>query len=400
VVFQKSVQSVAMNLRLLVPCRYGFFLSILLFFYGTLFPFHFDFSACAWSRIVMIPYWDVERGRIHSLPDMLSNALLTVPLGFFGFIAWSRQKKLRSLAGWFSLGFALGALSETIQLAIPSRMSDITDALNNGFGCFAGAAFAFLFGSRILEFFSGLLFDRKSTYFLILLGIVILNMSLPFDFSMDISRLGFHVRHLWINPWEHGQPIQDEWIQAALFVMLGALAGSIGRPRTIFLAFVLPFILEPMQFLIESHAPSMRDLFMNFAGTTLGVAAARKMPLLVRPAAGFALMNFALLAQGLSPCHFAQRSHFEWIPLVEYYSQTTAAALYDAMSGLLSYGLLATLWPRKTTILWSIFLSGAIEFIQMFLPGRFAGTTDILIASFGAWAGYSIYKASTDLVIQ
>ncbi len=251
-------------------------------------------------------------------------------------------------------------------------------------------------GQKILDLLSGSLLDRKRTCFLILLGILIANMLLPFDLGLDVSHLRSSLKALWMNPWESGTPVQDEWIQMAVFAMLGALAGSMKKGRLIALAMALPFILEPMQLLVESHAPSVRDLVMNFLGVAGGVAAARIVPALVRPATGFILMNFALLAQGLSPYHFAGRSRFGWIPLVEYYNQTTGAALYDAMAGLLSYGLLAALWPRRTTILWAVILAGGIEWAQVYLPGRVPGITDILIAAIGAWLGYGLIKATTD----
>jgi glycopeptide antibiotics resistance protein len=395
---------------LLALCRHGFYLSVLLLLYGTLFPFHFDFSfhglSQAWARAGLVPYWDVERVRIHSLTDIAANILLTVPLGFFGFLWFGRNKEVPRIARWFVLGFFLGLLSEIIQLAIPSRLSDITDALNNGLGAFAGAFGASLCGLKILDLLSGSLFDKRRTYFLILLAIVIATMLLPFNFGLDVSQIKSGIKHLLLNPWELGIPIEDEWIQMVEFAMIGALAGSIPKRRFTAFALLLPFILEPAQLLVDYHSPSLRDLAMNFAGVTGGVLSARYIPFLVRPMVGFILMNLAMVAQGLSPYRFVEwsaRSHFEWIPLAEYYNQTTGAALYDAMAGLLSYGLLVALWPRRATILWAVLLASGIEIAQVLIPSRFAGTTDILIAAIGAWVGYVVSKAvanSSDFTIE
>jgi VanZ family protein len=87
---------------------------------------------------------------------------------------------------------------------------------------------------------------------------------------------------------------------------------------------------------------------------------------------------------------------FEWTPFVEYYQETTGAALQDALVGLLSYGLLAALWPRRAAILWANILAGGIETAQIFLPTRSAGIKDIVIAGPGAWIGYRVAKATTD----
>jgi hypothetical protein len=192
-----------------------------------------------------------------------------------------------------------------------------------------------------------------------------------------------------LNPWELGVPLQDDWIQLAVFAMIGGLAGTM-RPRLTRFALAIPFILESMQLIVESHSPTLRDLALNLAGVTGGIAAARFVPSLIRPAAGFILMNIALAAQGLSPYHFAGRSQFALIPLIEYYYKSTGSALFDAVSGILNYALLVALWPRKTTIVWGIALASAIEAAQMFLPGRYAGITDILMAAIGCCVGYAI----------
>jgi VanZ family protein len=381
-----------MSTRLLTLCRVGFYLSLLLVLYGAFFPFHFEISTFAWSNFRLVPFWDVARGRIHGLPDMLSNILLTMPFGFFGFLIFGKPKKLRSAVKWFFIGLCLGLLAEVIQLAIPSRLSDITDALNNGIGAFAGAIFAYLFGAQMIDLLSGKTLDRRQTYFLLLVGIVTAGSLLPFDFGLDVSHIGSTVKQILRNPWESGIPIQDEWIQMAEFIMIGAIAGLTGKSRVVFLALELPFILEAMQFLVESHAPSGRDVAMNAIGAVLGLIAASLAPSLVRPKVGFILMNLAIIAQGLSPYRFGGRSRFEWIPLVEYYNQTTGSALYDALTGILTYGLLVALWPRNTSILWAVALASGIEVTQMSVTGRYAGTTDIVIAGIGAFIGCYVSK--------
>jgi VanZ family protein len=390
-----------MSIRLLRLCRAGFYLSALLVLYGALFPFHFEISNVAWSSFRLVPFWDAARGRIHSLPDMLSNILLTVPFGFFGFIVFGKPKKIQSAIKWFFAGLCLGLLAELIQLSIPSRMSDITDALNNGIGTLIGAVFASLCGAQIIDLLSGSMLDRKHTYLLLLIGITAAGTLLPFDFGLDVSHVESAVKQLWNNPWRSGIPIQDEWIQMAEFIMIGAIAGLIRKPRVVFLALTLPFILKLVQFLVESHAPSGRGIVMNFVGAAGGLIAARLAPALVRARVGFALMNLAITAQGLSPYRLGVRSRFEWIPLVEYYHQTTGAALYDALTGVLTYGLLVALWPKKSSILWAIALASGIEVTQMFVVGRYAGTTDIVIAGIGAFIGYYVSKniQEADLVM-
>jgi glycopeptide antibiotics resistance protein len=380
-------------------CRYGFYLAALLLLYGTLFPFQFDVYsrslALAFDSIRFVPYWDIERGRIHSLPDIVSNILLTVPLGFFGFLSFAGKHKAQSCARWLAWGFLLGLLAEVIQIGIPSRVADSTDAINNGLGSFLGAWAASIFGPIILNLFSGSLYDTKQTNFIIMLAVIGATMLIPLDFGMDVSQLKSSLKQLLQNPWELGTPLGDEWIQLVEFAMIGALAGSIGRRRLMVFAILLPIVLEPIQILVEFHSPSCRDMLMGLMGVGAGLLAAHY-PALVRPIAGFILINIALIAQGLSPYQFVgwnEHSHFNWVPLVEYYYQTTGAALYDAMSGLLSYALLVALWPTRAAVLWAILLAGSLEAAQVIIPARFAGTTDILVALCGACAAYALSKA-------
>ena len=104
-------------------CRMPFWVSVFLFFYGTLFPFNVDFSqislSSVWSTAKVVPYWDVNRGHIHSLPDVVSNVLLTIPMGCFGLL-YIGKKTWRHVFQWGVWGLALGFTVELIQLGIPT----------------------------------------------------------------------------------------------------------------------------------------------------------------------------------------------------------------------------------------------------------------------------------------
>jgi len=394
--------------------RYGFYVSILLFFYGTLFPFWFDFSGRelseAWARSGLLPYWDLDRGRIHSIPDIVANILLTLPLGFFGALHRGDGRG-GAMWRWWVLGFVLGVAAETLQLAIPSRSSSITDACNNAFGVLAGSAAACIAGTRLLRLLSGTICSRECTCLWILTGILATTMLGPFDLSLDIAHIRADMRMLYNNPWESGLPLGDAWIQIAEFAILGALAGRMARtggPGTRKLGFwgsaaavlAMPPALEIAQLLVESHAPSFRDLAMATGSLAAGFAVGAYAPRLARPACGFILVSLAIVASGLSPYRFASGrgvSSFEWIPLVEYYRHTTAPALYDAILGFLSFGLAGgllklscTRCSRALVVGYALVLAGAIEYVQLYLPSRHPGVTDMLIACLGAWTGAMI----------
>ena len=113
--------------------KYGFYFSIAVFIYADLFPFSFDFSwhhlLQAWSVAKLIPYWDYHHS-MQIVPDDLANIFLTLPLGFTGFL-YCKNKSWPVLR-WLALGLACGFAAELSQMAILTRASTVSDAINNG----------------------------------------------------------------------------------------------------------------------------------------------------------------------------------------------------------------------------------------------------------------------------
>ena len=391
-------------------CQCAFSVSVLVFFYGTLFPLHFDFSTRtvtkAWSMAKRVPYWDAKRRRPGSMPDIVSNIMLTMPLGGFGFL-WRQQKRgATGVWKWGGIGLGLGLLVEALQLGIPSRVPSLTDALNNAGGALGGATLAHLLGPRCLAVLTGTWSDRDRTLALLLLCILIATMLGPFDITLDVGSVKAHVQALWHDPWEAHKPIGDEWMQMAEWVVFGAVAGTLVRTRNLppgwcrpawgLAVLALPVGLELAQLFVHSHAPSMRDMLMGLIGIGSGLLCSIWWPTLSRPLTGLIVITLGLVAAGVSPYQcvpWEHRSSFTWIPFYEYYTHTTPGAFYDAAIGLLYVALWAALlkaschcsrWP---VIVGAITLAGAIECVQLLVPTRSAGLTDILIAALGAWMG-------------
>lgn len=392
-----------------ILCRYGFFFSLVFFFYGTLYPFQFDFSprelSWGWSHAGWQPYWDVARGRIPSVPDAVANILLTFPIGFCGYLHYAGQR--RRLWQWLIFGLALGATAELLQLAVPSRSSSITDALNNGIGAFAGAAVASMIGASLFEFLEGNAWDVPLRHWGLLAAALVAIMLSPFDFGIDVSRILWNLRSLRHNPWHWGVPVGDGWIQAAAFALVGAMSGKLAKGGRLFrlsipmaalaAILLLPLALELAQLLCGLHSFSLRSMTVEVSASLAGFALGMTGSPLARPGAGLILVSMSLVAAGLSPGHFVSweaRSGFGWIPFVAYYHQTTPAALYDAIMGLTCYGLTGGLLqiscgrcPRSLAVVYAIALATGIEICQCMIPTRFADITDILIAGMGAWIG-------------
>lgn len=397
-------------------CRLAFYLSILLFFYGTLFPFDFDFSRLAWphtwSHRSVIPYWDFDRGRVSSLPDMASNILLTIPLGFFGLLWREQTKSWQRVLAWGCMGLALALVAEIIQLAIPSRVPSLTDVLNNAMGALIGAALAYPLGPRVLAFFAKAPKDRDGALAWLLFLVLIAVTLGPFDLTVSVSHVKASLKQLLLDPWESHRPISHEWIQMVDCALFGALAGRVvwrqpvpfAQPvwQVVAVLLALPIVLELAQLFVLSHAPSLRDMAMGFVGVSAGMMVCWCWPRSMHPGVGLFLVTSAMLLAGLSPYRFvswALRADFLWIPMYEYYTRTTTEALYDAGIGIVHFAVFAGLFraslacSRWTSTLAAVALSGAIEGAQMFVPERSAGVTDMLIAALGGWVGGTIWGA-------
>jgi VanZ family protein len=390
-------------------CRRAFFLFLLLFVYGTLFPFYFnlepEYLARAWAQVRLVPYWNLSSESTYGFPDIVSNILFGLPLGFFGYL-WLAGNRGQSILKWGFIGLSLGCAVELMQLSIPYRTTSATDALNDGLGSLLGAILARYLGKPILAVLMGTWEEPRQTRALLLLCVLLLCTLGPLDLTFNISDIEGDLDNLMRDPWKRLAPLGDEWILAASFTIFAAMIGSllmsgkaplgVPRPYALPLLLLLPWALEMGQFLVASRLPSIREPLVASLACCLGLLAARSAPALVRPLTGLLLMTAAILAFGLSPFVFEAQegtSSFQWIPLLEYYLHTSAGSLYDAGFGLLSFALFAACFrasfgsSRLATIAAALGLATVMEIIQMYVPYRYPGTTDIAIAALGALIG-------------
>ena len=408
----KPVDSQLQTEPSLLLLKYGFYFSILFYCYAALFPFQFVFSvhqlSTAWSHASLLPYWDTPGRRFHGIPDVAANILLTLPLGFFGFLYRAGQSRTWAIWKWCALGLVLGTAAEIVQLAIPTRSSGVTDLINNGLGAFLGAVFARGSGQHVVKYLTGTAAERRNIYLWMLICSTVAMFG-PFDVSLDyFSHLRSGVRFLLADPWKSATLLGAGWLRIAGLALIGALASRLvvrGRRKrskkrlvtVVALILLLPVALEFTRTFIESSPLSLRDLATELLGACAGFVLGLAAPVLVRPLAGFLLLNSAIIAAGLSPFHFIgwhDRPDFQWIPLYEFCSRRTPTALYELVLNLFSFaiwgGLLQLSFlrrPRWLVVAYAVALSAGVEFAQTFLPARSAGITDILMAGLGAWTG-------------
>jgi glycopeptide antibiotics resistance protein len=394
-------------------CRYGFYFSVSAYLYAVLFPFRFDFSwnhlSTALSGVILIPFWDPQRS-FRIVPDDLANILLTIPLGFSGFL-YCRNKSCRILR-WWILGLCFGLAAEILQLGILTRATVLSDAINNSLGAVLGAAIASVIGRRTLEFFTGTAAERRNVYLWMMIWCIVAMLG-PYEIGPDYAP-HFHSMLTFREPGSAESLYGEEWLQMAGFALIGALAIRLAVPgrrkRTArqpaaaaALVLVFPVIMHGARILTGARPPSINELALNIFGALAGAFASLFIPPALQALSGFALFTLALIVAGLSPYAFspwAKTSPFQWIPFYEFCAFRTPASLYEPVLSLVSFAILGGFlrlsfprWRQWHVVLYSIGFAAAIEFIQTFLKVRTAGTGDIILAGAGAWAGAYVCAA-------
>ncbi len=399
--------------RLLSRC--GFYFSLSVYLYAVLFPFRLDFSwnhlLQAWSQVKFIPYWDIHSG-MRIVPDDLANILLTMPLGFTGFLYF--RKKPWPVLRWLAIGLACGLAAELSQLAIPTRATTVSDAINNGLGAFLGAAAACLIGRRALEFFTGTALERRNVYLWLVICCLVAMLG-PYEIGPDyMSHIRSGLLMIRDQPLHHESLYGEEWLRMAGFALIGALAVRLAVPgrrkRTIWrpisaaaLVLLLPVALYGVHLLTESRPPSLDDLALNIFAILAGAFASLFVPPLLQARSGFLLFTVALIVAGLSPYSFSgwhKSVPFGWMPFYEFCANRTPASLYELVLIFVGFGILGGFlrlsfprWRQWHVAVYSMGFSAAIEFAQTFIPARTAGTSAILLAGIGAWAGAYVCTA-------
>jgi glycopeptide antibiotics resistance protein len=387
--------------------RYGFGFSIAILLYSVLFPFQFDFSrqylSASWAQAGRMPYGIPQNGIQITLDD-LANILLTAPLAFFGVLMGANRKKYWMACKWLVLGLAIGFAAEFAQLAILTRSSGATDAVNNGLGAALGAFAACTIGQRALEFFTGTAMERRNIYLWLLIWTMIamlgpFNIGSDYDYDTRMIRTDFTESEIFTD---------KQWLQMACFALIGAMAARLAVPgrrrRTLLqqlsaaaLVLLLPMILHFLRILFESYPPYLDDLALGIFGALAGAFISLLIPSKLRAFCGFIMFTFAVLASGLNPYNFSnwqRKAVFQWIPFYDLCRIRTPFAFYETTLSLFIFAILGgllrltfTRLRRWHAVLCALAFSGALECAQTFLPARTAGTTDIIMAGMGTWIG-------------
>ncbi len=377
--------------------------------YGTLFPLDewrlpvagwVNPTTAAWPRAV-------------SRADLVVNLLAYAPLGLF--LALGLRARLRTIAALLITavtGCLLSFTLETLQSALPSRVTSPIDWIANTAGTLAGALCAAALDPRLAPGRAlaqwrraGFAEGTLATLALVIVGMWALTQAAPFVPSLDWGNLKAGLRPLGTTL---RHPASFEPLKAVAIglqiLALGLLLRCVARRPLAwpFIAFSLAVLLLKVPVVGRQLGP---EALAGWLGASLALLAlplrslaARALPAL------FALLGAYALLQ-LVPGQDAATLRMNWIPF---------RGQVGTLDGMLD--ILETLWPFMAVgllVRWltpwrgrmAAMLGGALavaafafllEWLQQSIPGRFADVTDVLLALLGwsvPWLASEIHAA-------
>jgi|GEM_PF-697504 len=365
-------------------------LFILFILYGTTLPY--DFTADPQvlqqniGRIRWIPLVRLDGAR-ESIPDMVSNVLLFVPLGVLIGLVTLQRRKHRSWPLILSLtlfGSALlSGLVEILQLFSVSRITSVTDLATNILGGLLGAfllaVLLRILRSRRLQWSDqGRIPSPELLLLVAFVAVLFLSATIPFDISLDIGHIKTGLKAVRLNPFTDPTPLPKMlsnalWLAGLSFLLglalcrrkpfdrirggrlLAALSALTGATAYTILA-------EILQVFIGSRVASTRDILAGLAGSVYGVLWFLLLKPSVRAGDGpppgtsagsrdhavvlrlFVIHYLLFLVHGaLYPYVFVRPEALPGsiaaalVPFASYYGKTNALALFDFLGGILRF---------------------------------------------------------------
>ena len=353
---------------------------VALILYGSLYPWEFHARQLGASPPwILLHSWPNGINR-YLLWDIMVNVALYTPLGVFGFLAMRegapRAVRILTPVLW---ALALSASVEMIQLFDDSRQCSASDVLCNVTGGAVGVGLGMLYRGKL----EAVLERRQTASFLHLSGALLLLCCWLgyqlFPLFPSLGRAKLAARLAALGPIAATSPVDTlvvfaEWIAVAC-LLEGLLEGE--TPHM--LAALL--LVVPARLLIVSRNLSWSDI----AGAATALAAWLWLPrLYVRRAAPF-LLTSALVLGELAPFHFGRARAFSWVPFRGFILADWQSGFVVLFRKSFWYGSVIWLWRAAGYRLAPIVLAVAaallaLEWVQIWLPGRVPEITDAVLA--------------------
>jgi VanZ family protein len=353
---------------------------VVLILYGSLFPFEFDTR----THVPLLELATALSFERSSRGDIVANLLLYVPLGLCMAIALSRR--------WpavvnFALAAATGALLslavELLQTMEAARVASLTDVLLNTAGAGIGAVVALGYvavGTHLR--IPGLVESRPAP---VPLGFVLLWLSYrlaPFVPTLDWQKIKDALKPVFLSPTLDAFEILRFLV--GWLVIAHAVRRIWRREYTLLVLVALAVGTELGRVVIVGKTVNPAELVALAAMFALlpfmrRVPTARRLLILSLALAG------VVVAQGLEPWHLDATTHaFSWVPFKNSLSDALEVNISVLLEKCFWYASLVWLLTQRSGALVAsaaatTLLVAAIEFVQMWLPGRSAEVTDPLL---------------------
>lgn len=362
-------------------------LLILLILYGSLYPWDFRFHPLAESPLrILLRAWPRSIDRWEAR-DIVVNILLYVPLGAAAALALAQKagalaRRLLPLL----LGLSLSTAIELLQIFDRGRTASACDIACNFAGTAAGVWLAAAFSPQI----HALLERRRSEWrsapgaFLLL---ILWAAGQVYPFFPALGRYAFLAK---LRALLHSPPGATELLGAAagwltVAMLSEALFGRDRAPRF----FILLLLLLPARLLIAGNGLRLADL----AGAAAAAGLWRLLPR--EPSARYRTMAVFLVAslavRGFAPFHLVrEHARFNWIPFANLLEWDWLRGGVILFRKAFDYG--SAVWMVEaagagyvTAAALVATVLGAIEVVQLRLPGRSPEITDPILAVLLAW---------------
>jgi VanZ family protein len=306
--------------------------------------------------------------------DIGLNIVLYVPLGWAAFLAFRRRlRPFAAFAAACVAGLVLSAVVEALQLFIRSRVSTVLDLAANGLGTAVGALFAPVVKRALARTHPEI--PAANAMLLLWLGWLVF----PPSPVVDAAQFARRLQLFRAAPFS----ISDAAASAAEWLIVARLLENLGRAGTMLPLAALMLLIPGRMLLSAGHSATWSQL----AGA--GAALAVWIPLRRLPARS-ALVAFGAIAaitvRELRPFHFAGGgAGFSWLPLSGLLKTDRVAAFSILLRSAFLFGSAAWLLRRsglqyRTAAVALAFFAAALQFAQVYLPGRHPEITDPLLA--------------------
>lgn len=407
--------------------------------YGSLVPLnyvHRDLDI-ALAAFLHLPWLDLS---VHSRADWVANALLFMPLTFLVAArleaAGTGRPAQLALASLFSVLLAVAV--EFSQTYFPPRTVSQNDIVAEAIGGLTGVILWRATGRQAQQLLAMLAphseadAKRKATLALYALALFIYNV-MPLDLTLSAAELHekWKAGRIILNPLTHmipGSPtgtleIGIDLAMWAVFALLAcqAFPGPETLRRNVLLAGA-PWFVEAAQLFVFTRVTDSADIVVGLLGVLSGRLLARRFGVVpiagtngnppvryeaLRGIAFVPLLSVLTALPFLYPFDFsadlaaarerlvlaAGRTLFE-----TYYFGTEYRALTEVLHKFVpffAFGALVTAFvplrrkrlQRLVVMALGVSVAGAVECLQIFLPGKFPDLTDLLLESLGAYAG-------------